>query len=260
MLASGVSRLDFVSPNRHDCASRGGKIMPRTETELLSAELYNGDRMTQKEFHRIYEQTPKDFKAELIGGIVYVASPLKRQHARSHLYLGAVFAAYEDNTPGVEAGDNATVILSADNEPQPDLFLRVLPEFGGQSRTSKKDYVRGAPELFAEIAHSSRAIDLHAKKQEYAQHGGLEYIVVCLRERQIRWFDLSSGEEFVADAKGVFRSRIFPGLWLHGEALLAKDYKRLMATLEQGLASEEHAAFVRQLESRRKGKRKERRD
>jgi hypothetical protein len=43
-------------------------------------ELHSGDHMTRAEFHRIYEQTLKNFKAELIGGIVFVASPLKRPH------------------------------------------------------------------------------------------------------------------------------------------------------------------------------------
>jgi len=203
--------------------------------------------MTREEFHRIYEQMPEDFKAELIGGIVYVASPVRRRHGNDRLRLGMLFAAYEGHTPGVEAGDNATVQLSDEDEPQPDLYLRVLPEFRGQSQTTAEDYIAGAPELVAEIAHSSRAIDLHAKKDQYTRYGVLEYIVVCLRERQVRWFDLKGGAEFAADADGVFRSKVFPGLWLHGEALLARDYRRLMTTLEQGLATAEHAAFVARL-------------
>lgn len=60
-----------------------------TVTEQL--ELQTGDRMTADEFMRVYEQTPEDFKAELIGGIVYVASPLKRRHGTMHPALGTVF-------------------------------------------------------------------------------------------------------------------------------------------------------------------------
>ncbi len=52
-----------------------------------SIELQNGDRMTQQEFHRLYEQTPEGFKAELIGGIVYVASPLYPAHGKPHMLL-----------------------------------------------------------------------------------------------------------------------------------------------------------------------------
>src|SRR5437016_10183073 len=90
-------------------------------------ELHSGDRMTREEFPRIYEQMPEDFKAELIGGIVYVASPLKRRHGMNHLPLGAIFLAYEASTPGVECSDNTTVQLGEEGEPQPDLYLRILP-------------------------------------------------------------------------------------------------------------------------------------
>jgi hypothetical protein len=66
----------------------------------------------------------------------------------------------------------------------------------------------------------------------------------------LRWFDLRADQELQPDADGVFRLRTFPGLWIHGEALLAKD-RRLMATLEQGLATPEHAAFVNRLAAAR---------
>ncbi len=214
-------------------------------------EMHTGDRMTREEFHRIYEQMPDDFHAELIGGIVYVASPLKLPHGTNHLPLGSLFFAYEGSTPGVESGDNTTVLLGEEGEPQPDLFLRVLPEFGGQSQTTADEYVLGAPELIAEIAFSSRAIDLHAKRHDYTRYGVLEYLVLCLRERQLRRFDLRADQELTPDADGVFRVRAFPGLWVHGAALLARDHSRLMATLDQGLATPEHAEFVNRLAAAR---------
>lgn len=207
-------------------------------------ELYNGDHLTREEFHRIYEQMPPDFRAELIGGIVYVASPLKRPHGTNHLPLGTLFCTYELNTPGVESGDNTTILLGGEAEPQPDLYLRLLPEHGGQSRTTPDEYVEGAPELVAEIAHSSEAIDLHAKRHDYARYGVREYLVLCLRERQLRWFDLRADRELAADADGIIRVRCFPGLWIDVEALLAKD-PRMLGVLQQGLATAEHAAFVR---------------
>jgi Uma2 family endonuclease len=203
--------------------------------------------MTREEFHRVYEMTPADFEAELIGGIVYVASPLKRLHGVNHLTLGSLFVAYVGNTPGVEAGDNTTILLGEEGEPQPDLYLRILPEFGGQSRTTEDDYIAGAPELIAEIALSSRSLDLHAKHDDYRRYGVQEYLVVCERERQLRWFDLRANQELRPDADGLVRIRVFPGLWVDPEALLATDYRRLMATLELGLATPEHQGFVTKL-------------
>ena len=216
------------------------------QVTVEETELHTGDRMTREEFHRIYEQTPEHFKAELIGGIVYVASPLQLPHATNHLPLGGLFQAYENGTAGVECGDNATILLGDEGEPQPDLFLRVLPECGGQSKTTN-GYVDGAPELISEIAHSSRAIDLHAKREDYARYGVLEYLVLSLRERRLYWFDLRANKELVPDADGVARIHVFPGLWIKVEALFARDLVQMITILQQGLATPQHAAFVQRL-------------
>lgn len=221
--------------------------MPKSGFDGQIPELHNGDRMTQLEFHRVYRQMPERFKAELIGGIVYVASPLKLRHGNRHLLLGTAFTLYEGATPGVEAADNTTVILGSEGEPQPDLLLRVRPEHGGQSRTTHDDYVDGAPELVAEIAHTSLSIDLHQKKRDYHRYGVREYLVLSLREGQLRHFDLQGGQEFPADADGIVRPRTFPGLWLDVTAVLGKDVNQVVVTLQRGLAAPEHAAFVEQL-------------
>ena len=227
-----------------------GTRQPRNEQAPLErVELHSGDRMTREEFHRAYRLMPEDFKAELIGGIVYVSSPLKRFHATRHLSLGTAFFLYAGRTAGLEAGDNGTVILGEEDEPQPDLTLRILPEFGGQSRTTREDYIEGAPELVAEIAHSTRALDFHAKKQAYAAGGVLEYIVLSLRDRSLSWFDLAKGRELPPGPDGVIRSQVFPGLWIDPAALFAMDAGRMVAVMEAGLASPEYAAFAARLKT-----------
>ena len=222
-----------------------------TLAEPAGLELQNGDRMTREEFHRVYSQMPEDFKAELIGGIVYVASPLKRRHGTNHLPLGTLFFTYEAHTPGVESGDNVTILLGEEGEPQPDLFLRVLTECGGQSQTSDDDYVLGAPELIAEIAFSSRSIDLHRKREDYTRYGVCEYLVLCLGEKKLRWFDLRNDRELEPGDDGICRITAFPGLWIDGEAVVAKDHLRMMAVLERGLSTPEHEQFVRRLAASR---------
>lgn len=216
-------------------------------SRLEPLELHTGDRMTQKEFHAAYERTPEGFKAELIGGIVYVASPLKLRHGNPHLHFGSIFAVYEGATPRVEASDNTTVILGELAEPQPDLFLRILPEHGGQSKTTSDDYVEGAPELVAEVAVSSRSIDLHLKRKDYADYGVLEYMVLCVRERQFRWFDLRANQELSLDSDNICRAKTFPGLWIDSDALFARDYARAMTILQQGITTPQHAEFITRL-------------
>jgi hypothetical protein len=82
----------------------------RTPATPLPA-LHNGDRISQAEFHRRYEAYPEEVKIELIGGIVYMASPLKRPHGTSDFKLSGVFYLSEAGTPGVEGAHNMTAFL-----------------------------------------------------------------------------------------------------------------------------------------------------
>lgn len=123
-----------------------------TTSQLLTIPpLENGNKLTHTEFGRRYQAMPNLKKAELIEGVVYVASPLRiKSHGEPHAYIMAWLGVYKAATPGVGVADNTTVLLDADNEPQPDAILRI--ETGGQSRINQDDYVEGAPELIVEIA------------------------------------------------------------------------------------------------------------
>jgi Uma2 family endonuclease len=157
---------------------------------------------------------------------------------------------YRFATPGVLIGNNGSIRLDLDNMPQPDLFLRIDPARGGRTRTSADGYVEGAPELVAEIATSSVSIDLHAKLKVYRRNGVKEYIVWRTLDQALDYFILHDGDydRLAADASGVHRSEVFPGLWLASPALLACDLVTVQRVLMQGLAAPEHAAFVQQLQ------------
>lgn len=211
------------------------------------------DRLDQPTFHARYELMPPGTKAELIEGVVHIPSPARRKHGFANSATSYWLGGYVASTPGVETGDNLTVILGKRNEPQPDHLLAILPEFGGAMQVDENDYFRGAAELIVEVALSTESIDMHAKKRMYEKFGVREYVVVLLRSRKVVWFVLSDGiyVEIVAAPDGIFRSQVFPGLWLDPAALIARDRKRLFEVLEQGLATPEHAAFVAELQKRR---------
>ena len=146
-----------------------------------------------------------------------------------------------------------TVRLDLDNEPQPDALLRIDPEAGGRSRLSADDYVEGAPELIVEIAASSAAIDLHDKLRAYRRNGVQEYLVWQVLDRQIDWFVLSDDEyrPLSTDPAGMLESRAFPGLRLAVDELLGGDTARILAEVQNGMRTPEHAAFVAHLSSSR---------
>ena len=214
--------------------------------------LENGDRLNRYEFERRYNAMPNLKKAELIEGIVYMPAALRfKSHGQPHGWIMTWLGTYEAMTSGVALGVEPTVRLDIDNEPQPDAVLLIMPEAGGQARLSEDDYLEGAPELLVEIAASSVAIDLHAKKQAYRRNGVKEYIVWQVLDRKISWFYLEQGEyiDLPVDTDGIIRSRVFPGLWLVVTPVLAGNMQRVLAVLQQGVQSPEHAAFVQKLVS-----------
>src|SRR5262245_23953577 len=213
--------------------------------------LCNGDRMKQPEFHRRYLTYPEDKKFELVGGTVFMASPLGLPHSEYDEEVGFLLGLYRRGTPGTQVLHNATTILDEENEPQPDLGLRILPDYGGRSRTTRDNYVEGPPEWLGEIAHSRRAIDMNLKRAAYQQCGIREYLVVLVEERQLHWFDFQRGRLIRPNREGISCSRVFPGLWIDGAALLARDSKRSEEVMREGLASPEHARFLQRLERAR---------
>jgi Putative restriction endonuclease len=210
--------------------------------------LQNGDRLARPEFERRFDATPGPKKAELLEGIVYMSPPpvSHDHHSAPHADLLTWQGVYRARTPGVLGGDNGSLRLDLDNEPQPDTYLMIATDRGGQAKIDVEGYVAGAPELVGEVAASSVSYDMHLKLRVYRRHGVREYLVWRTLDVEIDWFVLrdTDYQRVSPDASGVYRSEVFPGLWLDAPALLRGDLAGVLQTLEQGLASPEHAAFV----------------
>lgn len=221
----------------------------RRDAQRTPPPLEQGDRLTRDEFERRYNAMPDLKKAELIEGVVYMAAAVKfEKHGHPHCHFMGWLALYEAETGGVVAGDNTTVRLDLDNEPQPDCLLIRLPEFGGQAQIVD-GYIEGAPELVGEVSSSTVSFDLHTKLNVYRRNGVREYLVWRTQDEEIDWFVLREGqfERLAPDADGILRSPQFPGLWLDATAMTAGNLKRVIQVLQQGLASAEHTEFVSQL-------------
>jgi len=213
--------------------------------------LENGDRLTRVEFERRYNAMPELKRAELIEGVVYIPSPVRiDRHGEPHADLVTWLGNYRAATPGVRAGDNSSVRLDLDNMPQPDVLLLLPAHCGGRTRISDDGYVEGAPELIAEVASSSVSYDLGPKLDAYRRNGVREYLVWRVLDGEFDWLESREGrfEPRTPDADGLFKSSVFPGLWLDPAALLRGDLARVLAVLNQGTASPEHAAFIKRLE------------
>ena len=215
------------------------------------AELRAGDRLTRAEFERRYEAMPHVKKAELIEGVVYMPSPVSAEdHGEPHFDFITWLGVYRAHTPGVRGGDNSSLRLDLDNEPQPDGYLRLLPQCGGQAKVVQ-GYLEGAPELIAEVAASSASYDLHDKWNAYRRNGVREYISWRVWDQAVDWLVLSEGRyvPLPRAANGIYKSQVFPGLWLDPAAVTSGDAAKVLHVLQHGLNSAEHADFVQRLEA-----------
>lgn len=231
------------------------RVSPSQKTALPM--LQSGDRLRQPEFHRRYLQTPAGQKFELVEGRVVMASPVSESHAVYDSLLQTLLTVYRSQTLGTRNMANGTVILDEDNEVQPDACLWILPASGGRSRLKSGKYVTGAPEWVGEVSYSSVSIDLFEKRMAYHRNGIAEYFVVCIPDRRCHLFNLQENRPILPDSRGILRSSVMPGLWIDTRAFGNNDAQRVLATLQLGLDSKEHTAFVAQLaktQKRRKGR------
>ncbi len=211
--------------------------------------LEQGDHLTREEFHRRYEAMQHIKKAELIEGVVHMPSPVNfKKHGQPHFDGIGWLSHYKALTPGTLGGDNSTLKLDLKNEPQPDAFLIIAPEFGGQVKIDAEGYIVGAPELINETSASSASYNLHSKLEAYRRNRVQEYVVWRVLEHAIDWFVLE-GNQFarLPCDDGIYRSRVFPGLWLDVQALLDGNLLKVLEVVQRGVATDEHQRFVASL-------------
>ncbi len=207
--------------------------------------LREGDVLTRAEFELRFDSMPDLNHAELIDGVVYMASAVSNDHGHPHGRLAGLLGFYSTLTLGVAIGANTSIRVDDANIPQPDLFLRL--ERHGQASVDEDSYIAGAPELVAEISNTTTKLDLGKKFKLYQRMGVREYLVWRVRKHAFDCFVLRDGSFAKLECEsGVFESQVFPGLWINVAALLAGDYLSAGQTLQLGLASPQHAAFVAQ--------------
>lgn len=215
--------------------------------------LVEGQRLDQPTFHKLYEAMPPDTRAELINGVVIMPSPVGPPQSDAHFITRMWLGSYRENTPGVQALVDASTAMGSKSEPQPDAQLRILSEYGGRTQADRR-FVRGVPELLVEVSHTSRYTDLGAKFEDYERVGVLAYVVRALEPDEVLWFVLRKDRfvELPPDPDGIYRSEVFPGLWLDSEALISGDTRQQRAVIDLGCARSEHSAFVARLAAARR--------
>ena len=223
-----------------------GLVPPPIPAVQTRPVLESGDRYSRAEFEARSLARPDLKQTELIEGVVYVASAVRLSaHGQPDACIMTWLGTYCSQTPGIITSINTTIRLDHKNVAQPDALLAFERTADGKPRGDADDFFAGPPELIVEISASSASYDLHDKKQVYERNGVREYVVAIVEQQRVAWFELIAGRYQEQSAvEGIHRSRQFPGLWLDVAALFDNSFPRLLATLQRGLATPEHAAFV----------------
>jgi Uma2 family endonuclease len=191
----------------------------------------NGDTLTREEFERRWAHHPEIKRAERIDGIVWIEVSVSTGHAASHISVAAWVAVYASRHGGLQALDNATVRIDADDL-QPDVALRRTEEAGGSTRIVDT-VLEGAPEFVFEVAATSASYDLNQKLRAYERGGVSEYVVWQLYEERIDWFELRDGHYVRREPgpDGTIESAQFPGLRLDVAKMLSGDMAGVLSAL-----------------------------
>jgi len=97
------------------------RLKPKTFPPLEAGQLL--DRPT---FHERYEAMQPETRAELVGGVVYMPSPMSVDRGDTSLIVAGWLDRYRRFTPRIRGAVGATVKLYLKGEPQPDAFLFIL--------------------------------------------------------------------------------------------------------------------------------------
>ncbi len=177
------------------------------------------DLITVEQFYRL---VPDGQKADLIDGVIYMASPDSLRHNHLTLFVSRLFQGYLE-AKGL--GGDVTVSrfafeLTPHRAPEPDVAY-VRPE---RTHLLSEVSMRGGPDIAVEIvSRDSRNRDYGEKRQLYQDAGVPEYWIIDPIQERVEFLVLHEGRYQLAplEENRMFRSRALGGLWIDVGWLLA---------------------------------------
>lgn len=175
-------------------------------------------------------------KADLIDGVIYMASPENLQANELFGWLFSLLTLYvQQKDLGQVYGTRVGFRLDDKNAPEPDIA------FATKERAQHKGgHFEGAPDLALEIVTpDSKQRDYELKRQLYERFGVQEYWIIDELKEQITVYALNKQKQYRQrrPKKGIFTSQIIPGFWLRPEWLWQRPLPSLLETLQEITAS-----------------------
>jgi len=196
-----------------------------------AAHSLDSDWFTVDEFHaRIADGQ----KADLIDGVIYVASPDTRRNDLRGNFLLTVLTMYCDlKDLGETTGNRYAYRLSEHRAPEPDLAF-VSAARVSQVITDREGI--GPPDVAVEIvSRDSRQRDYQEKLELYRSSGVREYWIVDPIQMRCEFYRLEKGAYQLVplEENRIFRSQAVPGCWLDVSWLVGARVPKPSQCLQQ---------------------------
>ena len=177
-------------------------------------------------------------KADLIDGVIYMASPDNTHAFRLSKWLMGLLDDYViERDLGEIFGFRVAFRLDETNGPEPDIA------FVKKSRLhlDKKGFFDGSPDVAMEVVSpESVERDYEKKKRLYEEHGVREYWIIDEMEERVTLFRLNKKGKYqeIRAKEEVYYSDVIEGFWLDPNWLWQSPRPRKSAVLAELLAGE----------------------
>lgn len=187
-------------------------------------------------FDEFIQLVPDGQKADLIDGVIHMASPDLLDANDLNAFLSGLLRQFvaARRLGGKVVISRVAFRLSEHRAPEPDIaYIR-----SERVHLAERGYMPGPPDIAVEIvAEESRSRDYVEKRSLYEQAGVQEYWIIDQLEASVEFLNLRNGKfELVPlDRNRYFHSEVVPGFWVDVDWLLSmplpNDYDCLQAIL-----------------------------
>jgi Uma2 family endonuclease len=178
----------------------------------------------------------EDQKADLIEGVIYMASPDNTRANELFMWFAGLIDLFVETLElGKVYGLRVAFRLDENNAPEPDIaFVR-------KKHVSRVRFgsVNGSPDLAIEIVSpESVERDYEKKRAQYERAGVLEYWIVDEMKQEVIVLRLGANGKYreVRPRKGELHSQALPGFWFRPEWLWQQPLPKKTKTLAEILA------------------------
>ncbi len=189
-------------------------------------------------FDEFCQLVPDGQKADLIDGVIYMASPDMRRSDRITNFVHYLLTGFVEgrNIGGEVFGSRFAFQLTEIRAPEPDVAY-VRPE---RLHLVEERCMNGGPDIAVEVvARDSRGRDYNEKRQIYQDAGVAEYWIIDPIQERVEFLRLGQTGYEIARLENnrIFRTAVLPGFWLNIEWLLEYPLPGAYQCLQEILAS-----------------------